>query len=109
MNQKARKLSEQIAVRESLRKKLLESQAKDLEKFDTETKKLEDRLEMCIRMESPAVKSAQAWCRITNALIRKYKLMAETDPNRALKELTRIEGSLLADGFLTEQELKEAL
>ena len=29
--------------------------------------------------------------------------------DKALKELTRIEGALLAGGFLTEQELKEAL
>ena len=35
--------------------------------------------------------------------------MTEQDPNKALKELTRIEGALLAGGFLTEQELKEAL
>ena len=53
--------------------------------------------------------AANAWCRITNALIRKYKHLTEQDPNRALKELTRIEGALLAGGFLTEQELKEAL
>ena len=53
--------------------------------------------------------ATNAWCRITNALIRKYKPMTEEDPNNALKELTRIEGALLADGFLTEQELKEAL
>ena len=109
MNQKARKLSEQIAVRRVLRDLLIQSQQRTLQDFDDETKNMEKELEMYTRMENPVVKSAQAWCRITNALIRKYKPMTEQDPNKALKELTRIEGALLAGGFLTEQELKEAL
>ena len=82
---------------------------KQLKQFDQETKHLQQRLENTLRFENPQSKAANAWCRITNALIRKYKPMTEQDPNKALKELTRIEGALLAGGFLTEQELKEAL
>ena len=67
------------------------------------------RLENTLRTENPQSKATNAWCRITNALIRKYKPMTEQDANKALKDLTRIEGALLAGGFLTEQELKEAL
>ena len=109
MNQKARKLQEQIIKRESLRSNLVENQKKQLEDFDNETTRLQDRLENTLRNCNPQIKAANAWCRITNALIRKYKHLTEEDPNRALKELTRIEGALLAGGFLTEQELKEAL
>lgn len=109
MNQKARKLSKEIESRERLRQNLLESQEKQLKQFDEETKHLQQRLENTLRFENPQSKAANAWCRITNALIRKYKHLTEQDPNRALKELTRIEGALLAGGFLTEQELKEAL
>ena len=109
MNQKARKLSKEIESRERLRQNLLESQEKQLKQFDEETKHLQQRLENTLRFENPQSKAANAWCRITNALIRKYKFMTEQDPNKALKESTRIEAALLAGGFLTEQELKEAL
>ena len=109
MNQKARKLQEQIIKRESLRSNLVKNQKKQLEDFDNETTRLQDRLENTLRSENPQSKAANAWCRITNALIRKYKQLTEEDPNRALRDLTRIEGALLAGGFLTEQELREAL
>ncbi len=109
MNQKARKLSKEIESREKLRQNLLESQQKQLKQFDEETKNLQERLENTLKSENPQLKAANAWCRITNALIQKYKPMTETDSSRALKELIRIEGALLAGGFLTEQELKEAL
>ena len=109
MNQKARKLSKEIEHRERLRQNLLESQEKQLKQFDEETKHLQQRLENTIRSENSQLKAAEAYCRITNALIKKYKEMTEKDPNRALKELTRIEGSLLADRFLTEQELERGL
>ena len=95
--------------REKLRQNLLESQEKQLNQFDEEPKNLQPRLENSLRNCNPQSKAANAWRRITNALIRKYKPMTEEDPNRALKELTRIEGVLLAGGFLTEQDLKEAL
>jgi 2-succinyl-5-enolpyruvyl-6-hydroxy-3-cyclohexene-1-carboxylate synthase len=109
MNQKARKLSEQLTKRETIRENLIKSQKKQLEDFDNETTRLQDRLENTLRNSNPQTKATNAWCRITNALIRKYKDLTEEDPNRALKELTRIEGALLAGGFLTEQELEEAL
>jgi 5S rRNA maturation endonuclease (ribonuclease M5) len=109
MNQKARKLSEQLIKRETIRENLIKSQKKQLEDFDNETKRINDRLNMTLANCNPQIKAAKAWCRITNALIRKYKHLTEQDPNRALKELTRIEGALLAGGFLTEQELEEAL
>ena len=53
--------------------------------------------------------AAEAWCRLTNALIRKYKPMSETDPDKTIKEITQIEGCLLTGGFLTKEQLKEAL
>ena len=74
-----------------------------------DSKNIERKISTTTRTENPHSKATNAWCRITNALIRKYKPMTEQDPNKALKELTRIEGALLAGGFLTEQELKEAL
>lgn len=109
MNQKARKLQEQIIKRESLRKNLVKSQKKQLEDFDNETIKLQNRLELTIQSCNSQIKTIESYCRITNALIKKYKEMTEKDSNRALKELTRIEGFLLADGFLTEQELREGV
>ena len=69
----------------------------------------QERIKNTSRTENPQSKATNAWCRITNALIRKYKPMTEDDPNKALKELTRIEGALLAGGFLTEKDLEEAL
>ena len=69
----------------------------------------QERIKNTSRTENPQSKATNAWCRITNALIRKYKPMTEQDPNKALKELTRIEGALLAGGFLTEKDLEEAL
>ena len=62
----------------------------------------QERIKNTSRTENPQSKA-------TNALIRKYKPMTEQDPNKALKELTRIEGALLAGGFLTEKDLEEAL
>lgn len=59
--------------------------------------------------EQPLYKATAEWCRITNALIAKYKPMSETNPVQAYEELNQIKGSLLTGGYLTEQELKEAL
>ena len=72
MNQKARKLSKEIESRERLRQNLLESQEKQLKQFDEETKHLQQRLENTLRTENPQSKATHAWCRITNALIRKF-------------------------------------
>ena len=51
--------------------------------------------------------ATELWCRLTNALIAKYKTMSEENPNKAVVELLRIEGSLIADGFLTREELEK--
>ena len=98
-----------------LQKELAETRAtivdkqKDVDFYKDLEQSLLKQMEDLQRSEEPSTKATILWCRITNALIRKYKPMTEEDPNRALKELTRIEGALLAGGFLTEQELKEAL
>lgn len=109
MNQKIRKLQNQILTREELRENLVKNQQKALDEFDAETKKIENRLTSTLQAQDPQIKAANAWCRITNALIAKYKQMTEEDPSTALKQLTRIEGALLAGGFLTQEELDSAL
>ena len=107
MSAKTRKLQKQILERNNQRENIVKEHDKFLAKFDEETKHLQQRLENTLRSENPQSKATNSWCRITNALIRKYKPMTEEDANRALKELTRIEGALLAGGFLTENELQE--
>lgn len=49
------------------------------------------------------------WCRVTNALIKKYKEMADSNPEKAVEELLRIEGALIGGGFITYKDLQEAL
>ena len=66
-------------------------------------------LAMIYVMDSPQISAANLWCKITNALIAKYKPLSESNPEEAVKQLLMIQGALLAGGFLTEQELKEAL
>ena len=70
---------------------------------------LKKDLAMIYAMESPQISAANLWCKITNALIAKYKPLSESNPEEAVKQLLMIQGALLAGGFLTEQELKEAL
>lgn len=70
---------------------------------------LKKDLAMIYAMESPQISAANLWCGITNALIAKYKPLSESNPEEAVKQLLMIQGALLAGGFLTEQELKEAL
>lgn len=53
--------------------------------------------------------AANAWCRITNALIRKYKTMAEENPQECVNQLNKLQGILVGNNYLTEQELNEAL
>ena len=105
----AEELQEQILKRNSLRKTLVKDQKKALEDFDDETTRLQNKLELLIQSNNPQINAAEKWCRLTNALISKYKHMAEENPNRAIEEITRIEGALITGGFLTEQELEEAL
>lgn len=59
--------------------------------------------------EVPMISAANLWCRITNALIAKYKPMAEQNPEKAFNELLMIQGALLAGEFLTKEELEKAL
>lgn len=51
----------------------------------------------------------ELWCRITNALIKKYKTMADENPEKATIELLRLEGALIAGGFLSMEELEKGL
>ena len=53
--------------------------------------------------------AAEAWCRLTNALINKYKHLAEESPEKAIKEITQIEGCLITGGYLTQKELEKVL
>lgn len=53
--------------------------------------------------------AAKLWCRLTNALIAKYKPMAEKSPEKAIQELYRIEGILVANGFLLSEDLEKAV
>ena len=70
---------------------------------------LKKDLAMIYAMESPQISATNLWCKITNALIAKYKPLSESNPEEAVNQLLMIQGALLAGGFLTEQELKEAL
>lgn len=51
----------------------------------------------------------ELWCRITNVLIKKYKTMADENPEKATIELLRLEGALIAGGFLSREELEKGL
>lgn len=50
--------------------------------------------------------ATQSWCNLTNALIRKYKTMAETNPEQAIKELQIISNYLVSAGCLSETDLR---
>lgn len=50
--------------------------------------------------------ATELWCNITNALIRKYKELSDTDSIVAIGELRMLEKTLLNMGFLTEAELE---
>ena len=58
---------------------------------------------------SNVVNATNLWCCITNALIAKYKPMSEENPSKAETELLRLEGALMACGFLTREELEKGL
>lgn len=53
--------------------------------------------------------ATELWCRITNALIKKYKAMADENSNKATIELLRLEGALIAGEFLSREELERGL
>lgn len=58
MNQKARKLQEQIIKRETLRSNLVKNQKKQLENFDNETTKMQNKLELLIQSNNPQINAA---------------------------------------------------
>lgn len=53
--------------------------------------------------------ATELWCRVTNALINKYKPMAESDPEKVVCDLNTITDFLVTYGFLTKEELNKAL
>ncbi len=57
----------------------------------------------------PQVEAATTWCRLTNALIRKYKPMSETNPEEAIKQMNQIIGGLMFNNFLSQKDLDMAL
>jgi hypothetical protein len=60
-------------------------------------------------MISEKLTATELWCRLTNALIAKYKTMTEENPSKAEIELLRLEGALIAGEFLTREELEKGL
>lgn len=62
-----------------------------------------------IYLNTPIISATNLWCRITNALIAKYKTMSQENPQEAIKQLLMLQGALLAGNFLTQEELDEAL
>lgn len=102
-------LEKWLFQRKTLRQDLINCHSQCLREFDEETKQIEKELQMLKISESSQTKATNLWCRITNALIEKYKFMAEENSDEAVKQLTRLEGALLAGGFLTEQELEKGL
>ena len=105
MNNRQMELQKDLA---EVRSQIRETDTRKNELLNRESSIKKD-LAMIYAMESPQVSAANLWCRITNAIIAKYKPLSEENPEEAVKQLTRIEGALLSGGFLTEQELKEAL
>lgn len=48
------------------------------------------------------LEATQLWCDITNKLIKRYKLMSENDPEKAIKELSIISKFCEENHFLDE-------
>lgn len=106
---KAQRLSKDLEQRKLLRNKIIRNQEKVLKEFDDETNKLETRLEKVRIAQSASVQSTTMWCKLSNAIIRKYKPLSEKDSTKAYKELLRLEGVLLANGLFTQEELEKAI
>ena len=88
----------------------IEHKQKDIDYYIKQEEDLIKQIKMLEKLESPMMNAAtNLWCRLTNALIAKYKPMAEENPDRVVKELTQIEGALLMGGYLTKEELDKAL
>ena len=106
MNRKQKKLQQQLSNRNNLRKEFIKNQKQQLKDFDNETEEIRKNLELTQASLNPLNQATELWCKITNALIKKYKTMTDEDSAKAYKQLLRLEGALLAGGFLTKDELK---
>ncbi len=106
---KAQRLSKDLEQRKVLRDRIIKNQEKVLKEFDADTAKIETRLEKVRLAESALVKSTTMWCKLSNAIIAKYKPLSEEDPTKAYKELLKLQGVLLANGLFTEEELDKGL
>lgn len=107
MSAKTRKLQKQILERTNERENIVKENHKFLVKFDQETNKLQERLDLALMMDKPQIKAAQLYCSLSNAIIRKFKPMTEEDAAKAYKQLLKLEGIMLASGLFTEEELHE--
>lgn len=107
MSAKTRKLQKQILERKNQRENIVKENNKFLAKFDEETNKLQERLDLALMMDKPQIKSTQLYCSLSNAIIRKFKPMSEEDATKAYRQLLKLEGVMLASGLFTEEELHE--
>lgn len=105
MNKKIAELQRDLASVRSLIKEAEDTKENLVQK----EKDIVKDLEILTAIDTPLVNATYAWCRITNALIAKYKPMVGEDPNRAASELLQIQIFLLSNGFLTEKDLERAL
>lgn len=106
---KAQRLNKDLEERKLLRDKIVKNQEKSLKEFDTETAKIQTRLEKVLNAQAAPVNAVAMWCKLSNAIIAKYKPLTEEDPIRAYKELLKLEGVLLASGLLTQEELDKGI
>ena len=69
--------------------------------------RLEGRIESKLKEDNTNVeyKATALWCAITNAISRKYKVLSEVEPKRALRELLNIEQAILYTCHLNELDI----
>ena len=72
-------------------------------------KDLLKEIEVLQDIEKPSATATNLWCRISNAIIAKYKPMAESDPMKAIRQLTTLKDILVISGILTDLDLERAL
>lgn len=105
MNNELMKLHKDLA---EVRSQITESED-NIESLRQEEKEIISKIQMKEALNKPSYSATSLWCRLTNALIRKYKPMALENSEEAVKQLLQIEGALLTGGFLTQEELDKAL
>ena len=81
----------------------------NVDSLKKQEKELIEQLQILEAQEQPMMSATNLWCKISNAIIAKYKPMSEENPEEAVKQLTRMEGALIAGGFLTDLDLERAL